>query len=259
MVNRERETRRISPSDSVERWTDLLKEVHELQPERRFNVELTGGQDDLARTEQIGALVSQGYSLECPSSSAPPVLAPRPSGVLYIVSPFADNIPNWIASVPADCFRQHLLVLNASEDTFALLASACAGESWHLDTFVRSAAWAEFIIEFVGSREIDVVQVINARLGVDLGPTLRSAYPRTQLVVDVGGEGLAWPTYVSSRYGNLVDAFFTSESDAVEALKASHISPARIRALGTDGHVNDDVIAAMHAELYGQLIAALVT
>jgi hypothetical protein len=259
-VNLERDTRRISPSDPGASWKDLLQEIHGLQPEDRFNVELTTNPNGELETERVGALVSEGYSFESDSNESL-VLVPRPCGVLYVFSPFGKNNspPVWIARVPGSSFRQYLLGLNASEETFALFAPECVEESWHLDAFVRPSAWAQFIIEFIGSRKIDLVQVINAPIGVDLSPTLDSAYPFVRLVVDIGETGPAWPTYVSSRYGNLVDAFVTPHPEAVGALEASHISPSKIWSLEVEHWQDDEAVGAMHAQLYGQLIAALVS
>jgi hypothetical protein len=211
-------------------------------------------------TQLVGALVSLGYTLECLDSTPTLVLVPRPPGVLYIVSPYGEdnNIPIWISRMPGRNFRQYLLGLNVAEEVVALLTSEYVEESWHLDAFLRPSAWAEFILEFIGSRKIDVVQVINAPIGVDLSPTIRSAYPFVRFVVDVDEKDLAWSTYVSSRYGNLVDAFFTPSPEAVGTLEASLISPSKIWSLEIEHSRDDDAVAAMHAEQYGQLIAALI-
>ena len=102
-------------------------------------------------------------------------------------------------------------------------------------------------MEFIGSREIDVVQVVNARLGVDLVPTLRSAYPSVRVVVDVDGEsapGRVWLTYITSRYGNVVDAFFAWQLDDVARLEAALVSPTRVVHLGSDHEDRDEAAAA---------------
>jgi hypothetical protein len=209
-------------------------------------------------TDHVGEVVSRDYSLESLGRSDPVEPASRPSGVLYIVSPFGtDDIPSWISHVSAR-FRQYLLVLDASEDGFERLSSACSGESWHLDSFVPPGARAEFVVEFIANREIDLVQVVNARLGVDLVPTLRSAYPSVRVVVDVDGgsaPGRVWLTYLTSRYGNVVDAFFAWQEEDVARLEAALVSPTRVVHLGADPEDRDKAVAALHEELYGRLIA----
>ncbi len=89
-------------------------------------------------------------------------------------------------------------------------------------------------------------------------PTLRSAYPSVRVVVDVDGEsaqGRVWLTYITSRYGNVVDAFFAWQVDDVARLEAALVSPTRVVHLGSDHEDRDGAAAALHEELYGRLIA----
>jgi hypothetical protein len=179
---------------------------------------------------------------------------------LYIASPCraTRDLPTWISHLSTRHFRQHLLGVDVSPATFTDLASLCAGESWHLNAFVRRGGWAEFIVEFIASREIDVVQVISARVGVDLAPTLRAAYPSISVVVDVDGEDAedrAWLDYATSRYGNVIDAFCTPQPRAVEELRHAGVSASRIHLWGSDDQGPDEAAAAMHRDVYGHLLA----
>jgi hypothetical protein len=175
---------------------------------------------------------------------------------LYIVSA-PGNLPYWIKRLSTRHFRPHLLGLDVSRATFTDLASLCAGESWHLDAFVRRGGWAEFIMEFVASREIDVVQVVTARLGVDLVPTLRAAYPSISVVADVDGgdaEGRAWLDYATSRYGNVIDAFCTPQSGVVEELRQAGVSASRIHLWEANDQGPDEAAAAIHRDVYEYLL-----
>ena len=65
-------------------------------------------------------------------------------------------------------------------------------------------------MELIATRSIDVVHIVNARLGFDLIPALKLAYPPVQVVVQFHGEepdGGDPIRYVASRYDNLVDAY----------------------------------------------------
>jgi hypothetical protein len=255
-------TRRISLGAPGPAWSQFLHEIESLVDGEGFGVQLSGPAGSEAMTDRVGEVVSRGYSLRSHGRSDPVELVTRPSGVLYIVSPFgtADDIASWISHVPARHFRQYLLALDAFEEEFGRLASACAGESWHLDSFVPPGARAEFVVEFIGSREIDLVQVVNARLGADLVPTLRSAYPSVRVVADVDGKsesGRVWLAYLTSRYGNVVDAFFAWQRNDIARLEAALVPPTRIVHLGTDHEDRDKAAAALHEELYGRLIAEL--
>jgi hypothetical protein len=209
-------------------------------------------------------LISRGYSCDVTAATDSLVLKPRPAGVLYLVSPLSrsGNIPTWIAHLPPSSFRQYLLAMDTTEDTYTRLASLCEGECWHLDAFVRRAGWAEFIMEFIASRMIDVVQVITARQGVDVVPALRAAYPFIRVVVDVDGEGsedLAWMVYATSRYGNVIDAFFAPNSDVEAQLHRAGVSASRVQVDQVDFGGRDESAAAIHAEIYGRLLATALT
>jgi hypothetical protein len=262
LVTWEEATRRISLAAPGPTWSEFLQEIDLLVGGDRFGVQLSDTSESQLMTDRVGEVVSRGYSLRSLGQSDPVELVTRPSGVLYIVSPSgtAGDIPSWISHVPSGHFRQYLLAVDASDDDFVRLSSACAGESWHLDSFVPPALRAEFVVEFIGSREIDLVQVVNARLGVDLVPTVRAAYPSVRVVVDVDGEsaqGRVWLTYLTSRYGNVVDAFFAWQADDIARLQAALVSPTRVVHLGAGPENRGEAAAALHEELYGRLIAEL--
>ena len=263
-MNGKRAARRIPFAAPDASWTELLDEIDQLEPTMRFVVELTGEAAAAVRVARVGDLIGRGYSPISSGRSDWAVLRPRPSGVLCIVSPLGatDVLPPWISCVHPGRFRQHVLALDASEGAFASLASSCAGESWHLDAFLPPWEWAEFIVEFIGSREIDLVQVVAARLGVDLVPALRSAYPAIRVVVDVAGEDAfrnEWSTYVRSRYGNVVDAFCAGQPDIAAQLERARVPSSRIHLVGDDDGGQGEAVAARHEDVYGRLIAAAVT
>jgi hypothetical protein len=263
VVSGEMETRRIPLSLSATEWAELLEEIDQLAAEHRFSVALFEGAAGAGRTDRIGDLISRGYSWGQAEPSGSPILVPQPAGVLYLVSPLreTDDIPTWIAHVPALHFRQHLLAMDIAEEAYAHLASLCAGESWDLDAFMRRGAWAEFIVEFIASREIDLVQVIAARLGVDLAPALRAAYPSIRVVVDVDGEDAAahtWLTYATSRYGNVIDAFCAPQPATTERLRQEGVSASRVHLWGAGPEEGDRAGAAIHREVYGRLLATSV-
>jgi hypothetical protein len=239
---------------------ELLEEIDQLLPTMRFAVALTGEAADAERMARVGDLIWRGYSPVSAGRSDCAVLAPRPSGVLSIVSPPGpiDELPRWIAHVHPGRFRQHVLALDASEGAFASLASGFAGESWHLDAFVPPREWAEFIMEFIGSREIDLVQVVAARLGVDLVPALRSAYPAIRVVVDVAAGAFQeeWSIYVTARYGNVIDAFCTGQPDIAAQLERARVPGSKIHLVGDDDDGGQaDAVAARHEDVYRRLIA----
>ena len=254
----EKAIRRVSLAASATTWTELLTEIDALPSEGRFAVELDGAVERELAVPLVGRLIASGYSVGAGSSR---VLVPRPSGVLAIVSQDDgdSDVAHRISRLPAGHFRQHLMAVDTSETAFARLASACAGETWHLDTFLPQNAWAQCIIEYVGSREIDLVQVVNTRFGVDLVPALRAAYPAIRIVVDTGATAHteAWLTYVTARYGNVIDAFCVSRPDEVATLTAERVSPDRIQVVSPEGGGQVHMGTVERERVYGRLIATL--
>jgi hypothetical protein len=253
--------RRIPPAASAARWSELLEEIDGLAPAQRFEVDLTGESSHALRASRARDLVRRGYSLPPTDAADRTVLVPRPAGVLHVVSADdADDVPTWITRVQPGHFRQHVVAVDASEKAFASLSSACAGESWHLDSFLPRREWAEFMVEFIGSREIDLVQIVMARPAVDLVPTLRASYPFIRIVVDVAGSGgrdEVWSTYVTVRYGNVIDAFCTGQPDVAASLQRARVPASRIH-VAEGGRERDEAIAALHEDVYGRLVAARV-
>jgi hypothetical protein len=258
VVSWEKAIRSVSLEAPATTWTELLTEIDALPPEDRFAVELDGTAERELTVQRVGRLIASGYSVGAGSRR---LLLPRPSGVLAIVSQEdgEDDVAPLVSQIGAGQFRQHLMAVDTSETAFARLASACAGESWHLDAFLPRDAWAQCIVEYVGSREIDLVQVVNARFGADLVPVLRAAYPATRVVVDIGvtAPTEAWLTYVTARYGNVIDAFCVARPDEVATLTAERVSPDRIQVVGREGGEPTNTSAVEREQVYGRLIAAL--
>ena len=256
-MTREEATRDIPLSLPGEEWAAFLEEIDQLAPEDRFRCSVSDPVGSPLATVRLGELMARGYSWGERGAE----LVPLPAGVLYIVSPLgADEADGatWIGHVPSRNFRQHVVAFDTSDAAFARLSSACGGESWHLDAVMQRGGWAEFIVEFIASREIDVIQVVTAPFGVDLVPAVRAAYPPVQVVVDAGGDGpsgQAWVTYVTSRYGNVIDAFCTPQPVVAASLQAMGVSASRIHVWRADQ--GDESGAAHHAHVYGQLLAGV--
>ena len=235
----------------------FLWEIDQREPEDRLRCSFSDHAENQLATARLGELIARGYSWEERGAG----LVPRPAGVLYIVSSLAadEDIPTWMSHIPSQSFRQHVVAVGISGEAFARFSPACAGEIWHLSAIMHRGGWAEFIIEFIASREIDLVQIAASCFGVDLVPPLRAAYPSIQVVVDTGGEGAPgqeWLTYVTSRYGNVIDAFCTPQPAVAATLQSSGVSASRIYEWSADH--GDEAAAACHAEVYGQLLAGLV-
>src|SRR5690242_5764273 len=98
------------------------------------------------------------------------------------------------------------------------------------------AGFPSFILGFVESRGVEVVHVMNSRLGFDLLPEL-AALPRPPaVVVQLHAEeqdGAGYVRYVATRFGNLVDAFSVTSEQLGRALAGYEIPPSRIHVIPT--------------------------
>ena len=93
-------------------------------------------------------------------------------------------------------------------------------------------------MEFIAGRGIDLIEMATSRLALDLVPAARMAFLDIKFIVDLGTDsGLRWDdcTYVTSRYGNLVDAYVTDSAAVVERLQTQYIPAIKIHSVPSLG------------------------
>jgi hypothetical protein len=136
-----------------------------------------------------------------------------------------------------------------------------ADETWLLGEFLGRGAMPQFILEFMASREIDVVQVIGSRLAVDLLPTIRFSFPRVPVAVDLsshGPERQSFLRYVTARYGNLVDTYCVPDEATRDALEEGSVAGSRALVMGAGEAGGGTGTASLRSSLYGRLLAEVV-
>ncbi len=213
------------------------------------------GETDIVRP-RVASLVAAGYSLRSDLTGAV-ILAPEPSGILYLaewmtMSGAEEGSLDWFRQISGAQFRRFLLTTAPGDDrTFAECADL-ADEAWCPSKLMDREAVPQFVMDFIATRGIDVVHIVNARLGFDLIPALKLAYPPVQVVVQFHGEepdGGDSIRYVASRYDNLVDAYSVTSRDRVQQLHDNWVSPRKI-------HVIVEHTGDAHRALYGALVAS---
>ena len=93
-----------------------------------------------------------------------------------------------------------------------------------------------FIAGFIESRGIELVHVMNSRIGFDLLPDLRGLPRPPKVVVQLHVEEPTrdgYVRYVATRYGNLVNAFSVSSRHVGEAVVGYGIPAERVHAIPT--------------------------
>jgi hypothetical protein len=162
--------------------------------------------------------------------------------------------PLWIADIPASDLRQFIVAVDVPDAGCERLASLDA-EFWRLSSFGPAVNVAQSIVEFVASRGVDVVHAMGSRLGADLVPTLRAAFPSLSCSVEAADAASrdAWFDYVVARYGNLVDAFVAHDTRDRDRLLLGWVTESRIHLIEPADHAGS---VAGHAQLFSQLAAA---
>lgn len=217
----------------------------------------SGGSDPaqvrLSRTAdvvgQLGDLIARGYSVTQPDNEEI-VLTKDPARILYIapwltIGGSDRGTLDWLRQVPPQAFRRYLMTTVVSDNALFPEAAELADEAWCLPELVNRQKMPQLVIEFIATRGVDIVHVMNSRLGFDLIPTIRAAFPEVQIVVQLHAEEhdrSGYTRYVASRYDNLIDAYSVVSEDMRERLGNYHVSPAKIQViyLGVDARSEFD-------------------
>ena len=115
-----------------------------------------------------------------------------------------------------------------------------AEEVWDLPNLMPGAAFPEFILGFIESRNVRLVHIMNARLAFDLLPDMTCLPQPPAIVVQLHGEEpnkWGYVRHVARRYANLVDAFSVVSEHLKQTVIGYEIPPSRVEAiyLGVDG------------------------
>ena len=135
--------------------------------------------------------------------------------VLYL-APWVDlggtdkSTVDWFRWLDRDRFRPSLVTTKPSTNSRLLNVLPYADEVWPLPDLLHGDAIPRFVCDFIFSRRIRVLHVMNSRLGFDLIPFLAAVPWRPVVVVQLHVEEddhSGYVRYVATRYGNVVDAF----------------------------------------------------
>jgi glycosyltransferase involved in cell wall biosynthesis len=168
-------------------------------------------------------------------------------GVLYL-APWIDyggsdtSTLDWFRWMDRTRFASSLVTTQPSSNRRVVEAVPFAEEIWVLPELMAGLQFPHFIAEFIQSREIRVVHIMNSRIGFDLLPDLRALPSPPKVVVQLHVEEPTrdgYVRYVTTRYGNLVDAYTVSSAHVGEAVVGYGIAPQSVVTIptGIDTHV----------------------
>jgi glycosyltransferase involved in cell wall biosynthesis len=118
-----------------------------------------------------------------------------------------------------------------------------AEEVWPLTELFPGERFPQAILDFISSRDVQLIHVMNSRLGFDLLPDIRALPRPPKVVVQLHVEEHTrdgYVRYVTTRYGNLVDAFSVTSEHLAEAVHGYGISKDRIVVIPTGVDAEDE-------------------
>jgi len=131
------------------------------------------------------------------------------------------NTIDWFRFIDRDRFAPSLITTQPSPNRRLREVDEFAEEIWVLPDLMPAEAMPSFILDFLHSRQVPVVQLMNSRLGFDLLPDLRCLPNPPGVVVQLHVEEAdrsGYVRYVTTRYGNLVDRFSVSNHHLAAAV-----------------------------------------
>ncbi|HEY3727892.1 MAG TPA: glycosyltransferase [Solirubrobacteraceae bacterium] len=157
---------------------------------------------------------------------------------------------DWFKWIDRSVFAPSLITTQPSANRRLAEIQPFAEEVWALSDLFPGREYGRFIAQFIVSREIELVHVMNSRIGFDLLSDLR-ALPRppaitVQLHVEEHTRD-GYVRYVTTRFGNLVNAFSVTSEHLAEAVYGYGISRDRITVIPTgvdaESEFNPELIA----------------
>jgi glycosyltransferase involved in cell wall biosynthesis len=161
--------------------------------------------------------------------------------ILYL-APWVDyggsdtNTLDWFRWIDRSRFAASLITTQPSENRRLSELTPYAEEVWALPELMRGQEFPQFIAEFIVSREIDLIHVMNSRIAFDLLPDFRALKRPPKVVVQLHVEEPTrdgYVRYVTTRYGNLVDAYSVSSAHVGEAVIGYGIPRQRVVTIPT--------------------------
>src|SRR2546421_5951944 len=156
-----------------------------------------------------------------------------PIPVLYI-APWVDHggtdkaTVDWFRSIDRDRVTPSLVTTQPSANRRLADVAPLAEEVWPLPELMAGKDFPRLILDLIHSRGIRVVHVMNSRLAFDLLPAIASLPHRPGVVVQLHVEEddrSGFVRYVTTRYGNLVDAFSIVSEHLAEVVVRDYEMP----------------------------------
>src|SRR5436190_16735049 len=143
---------------------------------------------------------------------------------------------DWFRWLDRDRFRASIITTQPSSNGRLSEVLPYADEVWVLPDLMARQSFPRFILDFVSTRRIAIVHLMNSRLGFDLLPDFDALPNPPATVVQLHVEEpdrSGYVRYVTTRYGNLVDAFSVTSRHLAEAVATYDVPREKIHVIHT--------------------------
>jgi glycosyltransferase involved in cell wall biosynthesis len=143
---------------------------------------------------------------------------------------------DWFRWLNRDRFAPSLITTQPSHNRRLAEVVPFAEEAWALPDEMAGHRFPGFIFDFIQTRQVRLLHIMNSRLGYDLLPDLACLDNPPAVVVQLHVEEpnrSGYVRYVTTRYGNLVDAFSVSSQYLAGAVEGYDMPRSKIRVIPT--------------------------
>ena len=143
---------------------------------------------------------------------------------------------DWFRWLDRDRFAPSLITTQPSPNRRIAEVYPYAEEVWVLPECMSGSEFPQFIFDFLSTRRIRLLHIMNSRLGYELLPDLGWLDQPPAVVVQLHVEEAdcsGYVRYVTTRYGNLVDAFSVSSEHLASGMSKYDVTRRRIRVIPT--------------------------
>ncbi len=162
------------------------------------------------------------------------------------------NTIDWFRWIDQERFAPYLITTQPSENPLIDQVAPFAEEVWVLPDLMAAEEMPSFILDFLASRRIEVIHLMNSRLGFDLLPDLASLEAPPAVVVQLHVEEVdrsGYVRYVTTRYGTLVDSFSISNRHVASAVRGYGIPEEKIEVIYTGVDAEEEFSPSAHAPI----------
>lgn len=143
---------------------------------------------------------------------------------------------DWFRHIDRSRWAPSIITTQPSSNRWLPEIEPYAEEMWALPDLMAGHELPGFILELIATREVQVVHIMNSRLGFDLLPDMTCLPSKPVVVVQHHAEEegrSGYVRHVASRYGNLVDGFSVSSEQLAGAMLDYDIAQSRIHVIAT--------------------------